>query len=157
MSSGNEPAYVWPWNIGSAYSWLLQFKDQETEERFQEGLMQALWEQLNEVKWTKTTDDDRQYVLDAFQNLTMEDAENLEKEDVEAELDDSQRTEEYDSDESADDVVVTKPEDGDINSQLAVGYKHEQVRLCLLVPVTQCLVGHLITLSALHKSRWHGI
>ncbi|KAI4142130.1 MAG: hypothetical protein LQ341_003300 [Variospora aurantia] len=113
---------------GSAYSWLLRFKDQETEERFQEGLMQALWEQLNEVKWTKTTDDDRQYVLDAFQDLTMEDAENLEKEEVEedeAEPDDSQRTEEYDSDESADDVV-TKPDDGDINSQLAVGYKHDR-------------------------------
>ncbi|KAL9020699.1 MAG: hypothetical protein Q9185_002015 [Variospora sp. 1 TL-2023] len=113
---------------GSAYSWLLRFKDQETEERFQEGLMQALWEQLNEVKWTKTTDDDRQYVLDAFQDLTMEDAENLEKEEVEedeVEPDDSQRTEEYDSDESADDVV-TKPDDGDINSQLAVGYKHDR-------------------------------
>ncbi|KAI4208735.1 MAG: hypothetical protein LQ348_000056 [Seirophora lacunosa] len=114
---------------GSAYSWLLRFKDQETEERFQEGLMQALWEQLNEIKWTKTTEDDRQYVLDAFQDLTMEDAENLEKEDEEeddvGEAEDNQRTEEYDSDESADDVV-TKPEDGDINSQLAVGYRHDR-------------------------------
>ncbi|RMZ82289.1 hypothetical protein DV738_g1873, partial [Chaetothyriales sp. CBS 135597] len=36
---------------GSAYSWLLRFKDHATLEDFQEGLMQALWEQLNEVKW----------------------------------------------------------------------------------------------------------
>lgn len=115
---------------GSAYSWLLRFKDQEIEERFQEGLMQALWEQLNEIKWKKTTDDDRQYVLDAFQDLTMEDEENADKEgEEEEEVEDlqnySQPTEEYDSDESADDVL-TKLDDGDINSQLAVGYKHDR-------------------------------
>ncbi|KAL8812602.1 MAG: hypothetical protein Q9200_000897 [Gallowayella weberi] len=116
---------------GSAYSWLLRFKDQETEERFQEGLMRALWEQLNEVKWTKSTDDDRQYVLDAFQDLTMEDSEHVAKEeegDEEEEAegeDNSQQSEQYDSDESADDVV-TKPDDGNTNSQLAVGYKHDR-------------------------------
>lgn len=116
---------------GSAYSWLLRFKDQETEERFQEGLMRALWEQLNEIKWTKSTDDDRQYVLDAFQDLTMEDAENAakdgdeEEEEVDETDDLSQRSEQYDSDESADDVV-TKPDDGNTNSQLAVGYKHDR-------------------------------
>ena len=113
---------------GSAYSWLLRFKDQETEERFQEGLMQALWEQLNETKWTKTKDDDRQYVLDAFQDLTMEDApeeeqeEEVEEDEVE---DDGQRSEHYDSDESEDDVV-TRDDDGNVNSQLAVGYKHDR-------------------------------
>ncbi|KAI4184263.1 MAG: hypothetical protein L6R41_004867 [Letrouitia leprolyta] len=114
---------------GSAYSWLLRFKDQETEERFQEGLMRALWEQLNEVKWTKTTDDDRQYVLDAFQDLTMEDAEDATKEDDEEEeveeLEGTRSTDDYDTDESGDDVVA-KPDDGDINSQLAVGYKHDR-------------------------------
>ncbi|KAL8686917.1 MAG: hypothetical protein Q9224_005303 [Gallowayella concinna] len=115
---------------GSAYSWLLRFKDQETEERFQEGLMRALWEQLNEVKWTKSTDDDRQYVLDAFQDLTMEDTEHAaaeedEEEEVDQGEDNGQRSEQYDSDESDDDVV-TKPDDGNTNSQLAVGYKHDR-------------------------------
>ena len=115
---------------GSAYSWLLRFKDQETEERFQEGLMQALWEQLNELKWTKTTDDDRQYVLDAFQDLTMEDEEHAAEEaDEEEEPEETdkgrQQSEHYDTDESEDDVVV-KPKDGDVNSQLAVGYKHDR-------------------------------
>ncbi len=37
---------------GSAYSWLLRFHDQATLENFQEGIMQALWEQLNEMKWS---------------------------------------------------------------------------------------------------------
>ncbi|KAJ6133253.1 hypothetical protein N7471_008468 [Penicillium samsonianum] len=121
---------------GSAYSWLLRFKDQASEERFQEGLMQALWEQLNELKWTKVKENDRDYVLDAFQDLTMEDAddkpeEEAEEEEEEAEeeydgdQDDAQRSEHYDSDEEEEDVV-TRDADGNVNSQLAVGYKHDR-------------------------------
>ena len=122
---------------GSAYSWLLRFKDQETEERFQEGLMRALWEQLNEIKWTKAKDNDREYVLEAFQDLAMDDAqEEAEEEDegeegdeadetAEDEDDDAARSEHYDSDESEDDVE-TRPDDGNVNSQLAVGYKHDR-------------------------------
>ncbi|KAM0157195.1 hypothetical protein ACHAQE_005923 [Botrytis cinerea] len=115
-----------------AYSWLLRFKDQETITRFQEGLMQALWEQLNELKWNSSKEDEREYVLEAFQDLTMEDApdfveeeeEEGEEEEVEEE-DDGQRSEHYDSDEEEDDVV-TKDDDGNVNSQLAVGYKHDR-------------------------------
>lgn len=121
---------------GSAYSWLLRFRDQPSEERFQEGLMQALWEQLNEQKWTKVKDNDRDYVLDAFQDLTMEDAEDQPEEDAEEEeeeveeeydgdQDDAQRSEHYDSDEEEEDVV-TRDADGNVNSQLAVGYKHDR-------------------------------
>ncbi|KAH8819689.1 VID27 cytoplasmic protein-domain-containing protein [Xylogone sp. PMI_703] len=111
-----------------AYSWLLRFKDQETMVRFQEGLMQALWEQLNEIKWNKNKDDERDYVLEAFTDLTMEDApeqEGEEEEEEEEEEDDSQRSEEYDSDEEEDEEV-TRDEDGNVNSQLAVGYKHDR-------------------------------
>ncbi|OQE29500.1 hypothetical protein PENSTE_c002G03117 [Penicillium steckii] len=118
---------------GSAYSWLLRFKDQTSEERFQEGLMQALWEQLNEMKWNKVKENDREYVLDAFQDLTMEDAddqpeqeeEDEEEEEESTDQDDGQRSEHYDSDEEEDDVV-TRDEDGNVNSQLAVGYKHDR-------------------------------
>jgi len=38
-----------------------------TEEKFQEGVMRALWERLNQQRWIKSTDDDREYVLQAFQ------------------------------------------------------------------------------------------
>ncbi|RAK78692.1 uncharacterized protein BO72DRAFT_401522 [Aspergillus fijiensis CBS 313.89] len=118
---------------GSAYSWLLRFHDQETEERFQEGLMQALWEQLNEMKWAKVKENEKEYVLDAFQDLTMEDAEEREaeaeaeeeEESEEEDQDDGQRSEHYDSDEEEDDVV-TREDDGNVNSQLAVGYKHDR-------------------------------
>ncbi len=124
---------------GSAYSWLLRFRDQDTVERFQEGLMRALWESLNQMKWTKAKDDDREYVLEAFQDLTMEDApdylhdedehegeegEGATEEDEEDEYD-GQRSEHYDSDESEEDVV-TRDSDGNVNSQLAVGYKHDR-------------------------------
>lgn len=113
---------------GEAYSWLLRFKNQETVVRFQEGLMQALWEQLNEIKWTKNTEADREYVLETFQDLTMEDVkpeEEEEEEEPEVLEDDGQRSESYDTDEEEDDVV-TRPDDGNVNSQLAVGYKDDR-------------------------------
>ena len=111
---------------GQAYSWLLRFKNQETVVRFQEGLMQALWEQLNEIKWNKSKDEEREYVLEAFQDLTMEDAPGGEEEEEEEEnSDDAQRSEHYDSDEEEDDVE-THDDDGNVNSQLAVGYKHDR-------------------------------
>ncbi|KAI1757697.1 VID27 cytoplasmic protein [Xylaria castorea] len=113
---------------GSAYSWLLRFKDQDTLARFQEGLMQALWEQLNEQKWSKVKDRERQYVLDAFEDLKMEDA-PIEEEEEESEIDeaddDRATSEHYDSDEEEDDVE-TQPQDDEINSGLAVGYKHDR-------------------------------
>jgi hypothetical protein len=91
--------------------------------------MQALWEQLNEVKWKKTDEEERQYVLDAFQDLTMEDNQEKEAEEEEEEPegieDDGQRSEHYDTDESEDDVIV-REDDGNVNSQLAVGYKHDR-------------------------------
>ncbi|EPE27848.1 C-terminal (heme d1) of cytochrome cd1-nitrite reductase [Glarea lozoyensis ATCC 20868] len=113
---------------GDAYSWLLRFKDEATLTRFQEALMQALWEQLNEIKWNKTKDDDRDYVLEAFQDLAMDDAEDpAEEEEYEEEEleDDAQRKEEYDTDEEDDDIGGV-PDDGNVNSQLAVGYKHDR-------------------------------
>lgn len=114
---------------GSAYSWLLRFKTQESITSFQEGLMQALWEQLNEVKWLKAKEDDREYVLEAFQDLTMEDAPPAEDEEEEeyeeTDQSDGRRSEHYDSDESDDDVQ-DQPDDGLVNSQLAVGHMHDR-------------------------------
>lgn len=116
---------------GSAYSWLLRFKDAETITRFQEGLMQALWEQLNEIKWAKSKSDDRDYITEAFNDMTMDNAPDFEEGDEEEnyesaeEENDGQRSEHYDSDEEEDDVV-TRDDDGNVNSQLAVGYKHDR-------------------------------
>lgn len=109
-----------------AYSWLLRFKDSDRLERFQGGLMQALWEHLNEQKWAKAKVDEQDYVTSAFQDLTMEDAPlEEEEEELEEAEDDGQRSEHYDTDEDEDDVE-TAPKDGQVNSQLAVGYKHDR-------------------------------
>jgi hypothetical protein len=116
---------------GSVYSWLLRFKDQASLERFQQGVMQALWEQLNEMKWTKAKESDRDYVLEAFQDLTMEDAPDMPEEEAEEEesedesQDDGQRSEHYDSDEEEEDVNL-RDADGNVNSQLAVGFKNDR-------------------------------
>lgn len=117
---------------GSAYSWLLRFKDQATLERFQEGLLRALWEQLNEIKWTKIKEQERDYVTDAFADLAMEDADARDEEpeeeiieEEEEEDDDAARSESYDSDEEHDDVDVL-PKDKETNKAIAVGYKHDR-------------------------------
>ncbi|KAF2106285.1 VID27 cytoplasmic protein-domain-containing protein [Lophiotrema nucula] len=114
---------------GSAYSWLLRFKETEDLETFQQGVMQALWEHLNQTKWGKSKKQDQDYVLEAFQDLTMEDAPDEEEEESEEEdfedAEDGQRSEHYDEDESEDDLE-TDDKDGTVNSQLAVGYKHDR-------------------------------
>ncbi|PSN64415.1 VID27-domain-containing protein [Corynespora cassiicola Philippines] len=115
---------------GSAYSWLLRFKEQEELENLQQGVMQALWEHLNQMKWGKAKDTDREYVMEAFQDLTMEDAPDIEEEEEEEEedfedADEGQQSEHYDEDESDEDVE-TDDKSGGVNSQLAVGYKHDR-------------------------------
>ena len=117
---------------GTAYSWLLRFKEREALERFQQGFMQALWEHANEMKWKKAVDQD--YVLDAFNDLVLEDsvrddqreAEAAEEDEEEDEFEDAedfgQRHEDYDDDEEEDEVQALD-KDGTANSQLAVGAK----------------------------------
>lgn len=113
---------------GTARSWLLRFKDQPTLEKFQEAIMQAIWEKLNETKWAKIQEKDREYVLDSMGDLTMEDAPPVEEEEEEEEgqdiEDDSVQSEAYDSEE--DDEKEEDKQDRDTNSQLAVGYKHDR-------------------------------
>ncbi|KAL2211056.1 VID27-domain-containing protein [Sarocladium strictum] len=112
---------------GNARSWLLRFKDMATIEVFQQAIMQAIWEKLNQTKWAKIQAKEQEYVLDSMKDLTMEDAPPLDEEEEEEDEteDESVRNEEYDSDEEHD--STEQPEqDGDVNSQLAVGYKHDR-------------------------------
>jgi len=97
--------------------------------------MQALWEHLNETKWLKAQDKERDYVLDAFNDLVIEEddrereareeEEDEEEEFHDAEEDDGQKSEHYDEDESEDEVDL-KDQDGNVNSLLAVGAKHDR-------------------------------
>lgn len=112
---------------GTARSWLLRFKDQPTLETFQQAIMQAIWEKLNETKWQKMQEKEREYVLDSMGDLTMEDAPPEDEEEEEEEEEDSPddegiRSDAYDSE----DEEEQREADGDVNSQLAVGYKHDK-------------------------------
>ena len=114
-------------NDGTARSWLLRFKDQRTLETFQQAIMQAIWERLNETKWSKIQDKEREYVIDSFGDLTMEDAppEEAEEEEEEVEEDEDEgiKSDDYDDEDEEEDA---EPKDRDVNSQLAVGYKHDR-------------------------------
>lgn len=119
---------------GSAYSWLLKFKDRDTLTQFQEGLMQAMWEHLNQQKWQKVLKEasDKDYVLDAFNDLVLEDTKDDERERQAAEEDEEEEefedavdrpsTPDFDSDEDEDEPEGLD-KDGNVNSQLAVGGK----------------------------------
>ncbi|PFH61883.1 hypothetical protein XA68_16011 [Ophiocordyceps unilateralis] len=119
---------------GMARSWLLRFKDQPTLEKFQQAVMQAIWEKLNETKWAKIKEKEREYVLDSFGDLTMEDApppeeeeeEEGEEEEREEDEDDEQgiHSQVYDSED--DEAAEEERKGGEVNSQLAVGYKHDR-------------------------------
>jgi len=62
-------SFIWNYfdENSQAYSWLIRFEDAGSEEQFQEGVMRALWERLNHQRWTKSNNEDREYVLQAFQ------------------------------------------------------------------------------------------
>ncbi|KAK6332698.1 hypothetical protein TWF696_002727 [Orbilia brochopaga] len=109
----------------SAVSWLLRFSTMESLGRFQEGLMRALWEHLNQTSWLKAKEDDRDYIVEAFQDITMTD------------VSDDDPTQSENSDDEVDDDSLTAddsmseaqfPDDGNSeeNSQLAVGYKTDR-------------------------------
>lgn len=118
---------------GSAYSWLLRFKSGQAMEDFQEGLLRALWEKANQLKWGKVSQQDRDYVMEAFNDLTMHDdareaeaqLEDEQEDDEEVDEAPGQASEHYDTDEDQDDVE-TQPRDGKYNSQLAVGTNNDR-------------------------------
>ncbi|PTB61925.1 VID27-domain-containing protein [Trichoderma citrinoviride] len=113
---------------GTGRSWLIRFKDQPTLEKFQEAVMQAIWERLNETKWKKIQEKEREYVLDAFNDLAMEDAPPVDEEEEETEEDyeDAEDDRERYEDSEDEDEERQERADGDVNSQLAVGYKYDR-------------------------------
>jgi hypothetical protein len=115
---------------GNAVSWLLRVKDQPTLDKVQHGVMQALWEHENRTKWSKVSEAEQNYLIETLNDLELTDAppgeEEPEEESDEEEVDRGRvRSESYDSDESADDVEV-RDKDGNVNSLLAVGAKHDR-------------------------------
>lgn len=77
-------SFIWNYfdEQSRAYSWLLRFMDIATERKFQDAVMCALWERLNHQRWVKSDDDQRDYVVQAFQgDVEMRDRSDDEEED----------------------------------------------------------------------------
>jgi hypothetical protein len=114
---------------GTAVSWLLRVKDQPTLDKVQQGVMQALWEHENRAKWSKVSAAEQNYLIETLNDLELTDApaDEQEPEEESDEEEDARyvRQESYDSDESADDVEI-RDKDGNVNSLLAVGAKHDR-------------------------------
>ncbi|EPX71571.1 Vid27 family protein [Schizosaccharomyces octosporus yFS286] len=136
-------SFIWNYydEIGTAFSWLLRFPNQEEMDKFQEILMRALWENLNQQKWLKIKDDEREYVRDAFyEDDEMPDADSEEDEDaVLRQLRQEDSEEENESQVRDSFTELSESEDSEIdesrwrketkdekNSILAVGYKNDR-------------------------------
>jgi hypothetical protein len=122
---------------GNCYSWLLRFKDQNVLEAFQNGLMTAMWEKLNQMKYAKLKQSDQDYLVQQMNDLEMTDAPEEEEEEIEERRIESETESESEDDEPApskpsryedDDESEQSDEedDKDVNSQLAVGYKNDR-------------------------------
>ncbi|ORY84435.1 VID27 cytoplasmic protein-domain-containing protein [Protomyces lactucae-debilis] len=119
--------FIWNYydDDSNAFSWLLKFKDAKELEKFQEGVMRALWEHLNELRWGKQKDDERAYLMSLQEED--EEMEQFEEEEEAGESEDEQDAPVpayYDEDEEEDEVPEMTGQ-GE-NSQLAVGYKHDR-------------------------------
>lgn len=131
-----QKCFIWNYydDDESAYSWLLKFVDVPITEKFQEGVMRALWERLNELKWQKQKDVDRDYLMSIQEDTPMEDVEEEAEDDrgMDAEPDDEDLPDAYldareeDVDEYEDADEVQRMDGEGENSQLAVGYKHDR-------------------------------
>ncbi|CCJ29788.1 unnamed protein product, partial [Pneumocystis jirovecii] len=147
----NPEHFSFIWNYcddrSQVYSWLLRFSNVEIEENFQEGFMIALWEMLNQQRWIKMKDEEKEYVIDTFhqdvemENVNDDDPEendqdvNSDSNDIPqyfeknerhyANFDNENKYSDVESD-NEDEYSHSELDDKGENSQLAVGYKHDR-------------------------------
>lgn len=98
----------------------MRFQNEGQLKRFQQAVMQALWEHNNEMKLIKAEHTDRDRALEASHDLTMGDAESIQGDDEDDESD------EEDEEEDTGMREEHGEKDDSFNSQLAVGYKHDR-------------------------------
>ncbi|KAI3628324.1 VID27 [Malassezia furfur] len=136
------------------FSWLLRFGDAAAYQAFQEHFSHLLWETLNEEAWGKASAVDKQYVEQAYEqdvSMTAADAnedageaasrrallsprhtaalssDEESADEVEAELDPMDEDDDEDvRDDDEEPAAVQPADDGQVNSQLAVGYKFDR-------------------------------
>ncbi|GME89439.1 unnamed protein product [[Candida] boidinii] len=60
-------------NESSGYSYLLKFDDTKFFIEFQSNIMKSLWETNNKKKWQDIKSEDKDYMIDVFNNLNLKD------------------------------------------------------------------------------------
>lgn len=90
-------------------------------------MLRVWWEELNETKWKKVDKDGQQHVLDAFQDLAMEDTPPEEEDKGKVVKYYASQSEYYSSDESEDDLVV-RDNDGNVNSRFYKSQINSNIR-----------------------------
>ncbi|WFD06303.1 tRNA (guanine(9)-N(1))-methyltransferase [Malassezia vespertilionis] len=129
------------------FSWLLRFADKDKYTAFQESFSRLLWETLHEESWNKAAPIEQRYVQQAYEQdvaMTPADGEAAEHrtllsprhtsalsddddaDEVEAELDPMDEDDEQFQDAVPEPAPIRAPSDGEVNSQLAVGYKFDR-------------------------------
>ncbi|KAG5518664.1 hypothetical protein PMAC_002633 [Pneumocystis sp. 'macacae'] len=140
-------SFIWNYcdDRSQIYSWLLRFINIEMEEKFQEGFMIALWEMLNQQKWIKMKDDEKEYIIDTFhQDVEMENVNDDDPEENDQDVNNNYNDISQDFRENSyakfgnkdkcsdaessneDEHSYSELNDKGENSQLAVGYKHDR-------------------------------
>lgn len=135
------------------FSWLLRFGEKSAYLAFQEHFSHLMWETLNEEPWGKASAVDQQYVEQAYEqdvSMTAADppaddepparrsllsprhtaalsSDEESADEVEAELDPMDEDDDAPADDDAPEPTAGQPAgDGEVNSQLAVGYKFDR-------------------------------
>ncbi|KAF4575034.1 hypothetical protein EYR36_006390 [Pleurotus pulmonarius] len=115
---------------GLQTSWVLQFQNLEDFEAFQKLLGQCMWESLNHLPYAKVKPEEQRYIESANEDVEMADPEYEDEDDEEEVLDeldpDAGGSDEESEPEEDEDDVPEMFTDGDLNSQLTVGYKNDR-------------------------------
>ncbi|KAJ3219620.1 hypothetical protein HDU67_000108 [Dinochytrium kinnereticum] len=118
--NAESKAFVWLYRESddTCYPWSLKFFDNESEFAFREAFGSCMYEANNEEKFSKVKEDERSYLISAYQeDVEMEDA--VEEEEAEEAID-SEEEEEKDSDER---VIPNGNGSNAKISQLCIGHK----------------------------------
>ncbi|KIK68080.1 hypothetical protein GYMLUDRAFT_36908 [Collybiopsis luxurians FD-317 M1] len=126
----NGKMFSFTWNHlgagGNWNSWLFKFTTQDEYIQFCSTIQQCEWERLHQQPFDKVKEDEKRYVMSSnnedVEMLDVEDEEEDEEE-VVSELDPDEESESEEEEEGYEDEDEPSMPQGDINSQLTVGYK----------------------------------
>ncbi|KAG7857070.1 hypothetical protein KL919_003707 [Ogataea angusta] len=114
-------------------TWALQFPSRESYEDFQQAFMKCLYETNNKTSWVKLKDDEQQFMIDAINNLKIDEM-DVDEDESEDESDDEKPSSiinnklfvaDSDSDEDDENGLMRRFRASGVNSGMKLAYKDE--------------------------------